>query len=98
MERTARNSWTNRTIRLSLDGTISLEFIPETLNCSYTGVRNSYDALARARPRIKGGISASRNLRDLSQGKFLTASCCHEFIGLCNFFVVRPSQECVHLI
>lgn len=60
----------------------------DTLNCSCTGVRNSYDALARARPRIKGGISASRNLRDLSRGKFLTASCCHEFIGFCNFFVV----------
>lgn len=60
----------------------------DTLNCSCTGVRNSYDALARARPRIKGGISASRNLRDLSRGKFLTASSCHEFIGFCNFFVV----------
>lgn len=58
--RTARNSWTNRTIRLSLGGTISLEFIPETLDHSYT-VRNSYDALARARPRIKGlDISVSR--------------------------------------
>lgn len=74
-ERTARNSWANRTIRLSLGGTISLEFIPMALDCSCTGVWNSYDALARARLRtIKGGIPASRyadderdaNPRDLS--------------------------------
>lgn len=79
-ERTARNSWANRTIRLSLGGTISLEFIPMALDCSCTGVWNSYDALARARPcTIKGGIPASRyadderdaNPRDLSRGSLL---------------------------
>lgn len=62
------------------------------LGCSYTiVVRNSYDALARARPRIKGGIPArsryadkkrNTNLRDLSRTRG-EAACISFFLSLC---------------